>query len=91
MIKLLHFIITPIVLLLRHRVNGLSLLSLLLYIYNQFRHSVNNIHVLRPLKMHRETFIFCLTLFIHKSELIPFLTKDSFKTLHQNLMLSTYR
>ena len=65
-------------------------------IYNQFchnmkRHSVTNIHVLRPLKLHRETFIFCLTLFMHKSELIPFLTKHSFKTLHQNLMLRTYR
>ena len=65
-------------------------------IYNQFCHgmkrdSVANMHVLRPVKMHRETFIFCLTLFMYKSELIHFLTKHSFKTLHQNLMLSTYR
>ena len=65
-------------------------------IYNQFchhvkRHSVTNIHVLRLLKMQTETFIFCLTLFMHKSELIPFLTKHSFKTLNQNLILTTDR
>ena len=61
------------------------------HIYNQFCHSVTNIHVLRPLEIHRETFIFCLTLFMHKRELIPFLTKHSFKTLNQNLILTTDR
>ena len=54
-------------------------------------HSVTNTHVLRLLEMLRETFIFCFTLFMHKSALIPFLTKHSFKTLHQKLMLSTHK
>ena len=58
-------------------------------IYNQFchgvkRHNVTTNHVLRPVKMHIETFIFCLNLSMHNSKLIPLLTKHSFKTLHQN-------
>ena len=36
------------------------------------RHSMTSILVLRPVEMHRETFVFCLTLFIHKSKLTPF-------------------
>ena len=65
-------------------------------IYNQCFHSmkhlsVTNTHVLRLLEMLRETFIFSLTLFMHKSTLIPFLTKHSFRTLHQKLMLSTHK
>ena len=65
-------------------------------IYNPFcyymkHHSMTNIHVLTPLEMHRETFIFFWTLFMNKTEIIPLLTEHNFKTLHQNSMLSTYR